>query len=368
MPVGRRYHVQVNGALYAGVTLLLGVGAINSQNNLLYLAFGLAIGGLLVSGLVSGAMLTGLRVERQEIESGAVGEVLVARYRVTNRNRLVPIFALVIEETSGGDGTWERLMRAPRGGAVHVGPGQSIWVDAPCAPSRRGEAVFERYRATTSFPFGIVRKSVLFRQRARAIVRPEPAAVDREAVRRAASRAERDASVDTRVGRGLDYIGLREYHPGDSLRRIAWRASARTGELVVREETRPSAGRLWVELELTPLRAGSDGDDDGDPVVRANERAISVAAGMVIEAARAGVAVGLVVPAVGVRREPADAQPGARGEPPARVGLLLDDLALIDLRMVGRAGVAPSAPRERAVAVIRAGAEAEVWEREEVGP
>lgn len=364
MPVGYRYHLSLNGALYVGVTLLLGVGAVNSQNNLLYIAFGLAIGGMLVSGLLSGAMLTGLRAERGEIESGAAGEALVVRYRVTNRNRLAPAFALVMEETAGGVATWPRLMAAPRGGAVHVGPGQTVWIDAPSAPFRRGEALFEGFRATTSFPFGIVRKSVRFRAPGRALVRPEAAPVDGEAVRRAAMRAERDASRDARVGRGLDYVGLREYLPGDSLRRIAWRASARTGELVVREETRPSAGRLWVELELDALPERGGGDVGA--VERANERAISVAAGLILEASRAGVAVGLSVPGVGVRREPVDA-PSGRALP-SRVGLLLDDLARIDLREVGRGAPAPGVSRERAVAVVRAGTSDEAWAGEGVAP
>ena len=39
----RRYHFHFPGVLFAVVTLLLGIGAINSQNNLLFLLFGFVL-------------------------------------------------------------------------------------------------------------------------------------------------------------------------------------------------------------------------------------------------------------------------------------------------------------------------------------
>src|ERR1041385_4840021 len=57
----RRYHFHGPGLVYILVTLFIAMGAINSQNNLLFAALGLAIGGLLISGIISGGALLGVR-------------------------------------------------------------------------------------------------------------------------------------------------------------------------------------------------------------------------------------------------------------------------------------------------------------------
>jgi uncharacterized protein (DUF58 family) len=55
-----------------------------------------------------------------------------------------------------------------------------------------------------------------------------------------------------RAGSGHELFGIREYRPGDSLRRIHWRASARHGELVVREYEPPGAPTLTVLIDPSP--------------------------------------------------------------------------------------------------------------------
>lgn len=53
------------------------------------------------------------------------------------------------------------------------------------------------------------------------------------------------------VGRGgEDFYALREYHPGDDIRRIHWPTTARTGELMVRQNEMPQHGRATLVLDL----------------------------------------------------------------------------------------------------------------------
>lgn len=51
-----------------------------------------------------------------------------------------------------------------------------------------------------------------------------------------------------RRGTGAETLYLRAWHPGDSMRRIHWRASARTGELMIREFEDERGGMLVVAL------------------------------------------------------------------------------------------------------------------------
>jgi len=53
---------------------------------------------------------------------------------------------------------------------------------------------------------------------------------------------------------GTDLVGLREYVPGDDLRRLHWATSARRGALMVREDADPATPLLTVLLDD---RAGS---------------------------------------------------------------------------------------------------------------
>jgi uncharacterized protein (DUF58 family) len=84
------------------------------------------------------------------------------------------------------------------------------------------------------------------------------------------------AGVDERVPHGgTDLVGLREYAPGDDLRRLHWATSARTGTLMVREDADPSIAQLTL---LIDDRAASYPDGD-------IEDAVEVAASLAVAAA-----------------------------------------------------------------------------------
>ena len=67
---------------------------------------------------------------------------------------------------------------------------------------------------------------------------------------------ELEASVAApRAGSGTEMFGVREYRPGDPLRRIHWRSSARHGELVVREYEPPGVQTLGIFCDPAPTTA-----------------------------------------------------------------------------------------------------------------
>lgn len=62
-----------------------------------------------------------------------------------------------------------------------------------------------------------------------------------------------------RAGSGSELFGVREFRPGDPLRRIHWRSSARRGELVVREFEPPGVQTLGIFCDPRPAgRAAAD--------------------------------------------------------------------------------------------------------------
>jgi uncharacterized protein (DUF58 family) len=302
------------------VTLFLGAGALNSQNNLLFLAFGGAIGVLVVSGLLSGSMLMAVQARREEVEPGEVGRPCVVRYTVRNSSRFLPAFALSIGEAAGGEATWSGRISRPAGFVAYLGPGRETVVEAPGVGLRRGEVTLDRFRVSSSFPFGVATKSVEFRAIATGIVRAAPIEAQGLNIEEARGAARRGrAARRSWSGANDEFLSLREYVPGDSLRGVAWRASARRGELVVRELGAPAGGEIWILLELGA---------PGDAVREAQqETAIGIAAHAVEMASAGAEGVGLAVPAAGVwvaARAPGGGRSRRREE-------LLDALARIDL-------------------------------------
>jgi uncharacterized protein (DUF58 family) len=64
---------------------------------------------------------------------------------------------------------------------------------------------------------------------------------------------ELEASLPApRAGSGMELFGVREYRPGDPLRRIHWRSSARLGELVVREYEPPGVQTVGIFCDPDP--------------------------------------------------------------------------------------------------------------------
>lgn len=339
-PDRRQYHVHGTLLTYCAVALLIAVGAFNSNNNLLYWLFGLALGMVIVSGMISGAMLMGLCVEREPVEPAAQGAPVTIRYRVTNRNRFVPAFALTISEEPAADAGAPApsgpAAPAPRhatlfgpaaGFLAHVAPGQTVVVEAVAGALARGRLALDHYRVTSAFPFGIVRKSLRFSRPALAYVRPAPADVPVTTLRPPLTARGSGEAASASVGPGDHFHALREYRPGDSPRLIAWRASARLSGpagagLLVRQTTAPVPKRAWLIVDLAHA-----------PDESHYEQALCVAAAVVIHAEREGLPLGLLIPSIGLDRPP---RPGRW-----HAGGLLNDLACVPAFAPARASAGP---------------------------
>jgi uncharacterized protein (DUF58 family) len=296
----RRYHLHVPGILYVVLTLAVGLAAVNRQNNLLFWILGVMLAGLLISGLVSGVMMQNLRVRRLVTSNGVVGEPLTVRYEVINRSRLFPAFDVHLEELPvPGRGGWPRFMSPARAWVMHLGPRETVHGDAVFWPRRRGEIGFDRLRIWTTFPFGIIKKSITISQPQHTLVYPPLYELRRDVLSDVAPQGLSGAKISPHTGAGDDYYGMREFRPGDQLRQIAWKRTACLDQLVCLERTRPTPPRLRVVVNLTtPTAELAVGDDDADHAAarRLEERAISLAASIVHAAELEGFEVGLSLP------------------------------------------------------------------------
>jgi uncharacterized protein (DUF58 family) len=113
---------------------------------------------------------------------------------------------------------------------------------------RRGAIGATGWTITTSDPLGFFRGERCSPDAEVALVLPRFASL---AHLREPRKLEASAAAP-RAGSGNEVFGIREYRPGDSLRRIHWRSSARHGDLVVREYEPPGLQTLTIVVDPAP--------------------------------------------------------------------------------------------------------------------
>jgi uncharacterized protein (DUF58 family) len=308
-------------------SLVLGLAAIGTGNNLLYLLLGAVLGFIVLSGWMSEQTLRGLEVRRRVPAGATAGEPARIAYEVANRKRRLPSFAVEVGEAGLPGRAWIAALGA---GEEHAARAEHTW-------ERRGVYPLETTVLATGFPFGLYRKERDLDLPGEVAVWPRtdrPVREPRPAGRR--SLATDRALAGAAGGRG-EFRALRPYRPGDDPRDVHWPSTARAGEPVVREFERERSRALWLCLEL---RA-----PEGD----AAEAAVEVVAALAAGALRRGESFGL---ATGDTRVPPGTGPG-------QLERVLDALARARFRPDAPA-VAPPAPPAECV-LVTAGSAGAGW-------
>lgn len=292
----------LNGLVYISMMIFMGLAAMNSQANLLFGVFGLMIGVLLISGVISRWVLRHVDVRRVLPEHAAVGEPVRILYEIDNRKRWWPTLSLTIAELDAP----AAFDRQPHAYVMHTAAGHSASVAADVVPLRRGLHRLERYQLSTSFPFGFIKRAVIRRQPDHILIHPAQGAVEPRTLLRFLSAESTGTSQRPREGGNDEFFGVREYRAGDAQRTIHWRRSARAsaiatpsspfGTLIVKQMTRVSPPRLMllVDTYIPPVPA-TPGDAPPDcEQLAVVERNLAVAASLVTAATRSGLQVGLL--------------------------------------------------------------------------
>jgi len=272
------------GIVFISTMFFMGFAAINSQANLLFGIFGLMIGVLLVSGVISRWVLRRLAVRRDLPDHGSVGSPTTINYQLTNGKRFWPSLSVVIAELDGS----EAFTRQPQGYMLHAAARMTASVPVAVIPKRRGLHELDRYQLVTSFPFGFVKRAVTGRHKDMLLIHPPLADVHPKLLAMCRSADLTGETVRPQPGGADEFYGVKEYRPGDNPRWIYWRRSARSGTLVSKEMTRVSPPRLalLVDTCVTDRRLEEHA---------AVERSIAMAGSLAAVALDQGLSVGLCV-------------------------------------------------------------------------
>lgn len=171
----------------------------------------------------------------------SVGDVLEETFKVSNEGRLGCLWLEVLNETSVPGAAGSRLL-------TRVGGGQQRTYNARTWLTRRGSFPLGPTRLVSGDVFGFFGASRTFPARETLVVLPMQVDLDHFPLPPGLLPGGRP------IGRkSMDLTphasGIREYQPGDPLKRIHWPATARTGELMVKEFDQDPQGEVWIFLD-----------------------------------------------------------------------------------------------------------------------
>jgi uncharacterized protein (DUF58 family) len=128
--------------------------------------------------------------------------------------------------------------------------------ETTCA--RRGWFEFPPVQLSTRAPFGFFSARREVSAPTGVLVFPEYREIEHVAL---FDRMPAVEAARPRLGSGGEFVGVREYRPGDSRRHIHWRSTARVGRLVVKEFAEETQPGLTIALDLRESSLIGSGDD-----------------------------------------------------------------------------------------------------------
>jgi uncharacterized protein (DUF58 family) len=298
------YDVTRIGVGYIVTVLLIGIAALNTGNNLLYIIVAAMLAAILVSGIASAIVLRELELDVRLPEHVFAGRAALGRIVLRNPRRWLPSFSVnvvAIKKQYAKRWRWvpatfafppkrapgeqwinlpdRKLRRVEEAKAVpgifegsayfpYIPAGGELKADLSLCFPRRGVYQQATFGLATRFPFAFLVKTRRLPLAREIVVYPtvEPADEFFEALPLITG----EFASFTR-GRGSDLYRIREYAPEDSARHVDWKATAKSGSLKVREFSREDERKLRIVF---------DNPDAGVLPERSYEEAVALAASL----------------------------------------------------------------------------------------
>lgn len=239
----------------------------NTNINMAYQAFTFLLALLATSILASTFFKAHLMVRRRLPRFGTVGQPVSYRLELTNQFRRIrkrleitekladprPTFEEFIQGREPKEATrnrfdrvvgyhrWMWLMALKTGAKVKgvllsdIGPGDQSEVRLELTPQQRGYLHLRGLKITRTDPLGLYKASDTIQLHDSILVLPRRYPLPPVMLPGTRKYQPGGVALASSVGDAEEFISLREYRPGDPLRRIHWRSWAKTGKPVVKE-------------------------------------------------------------------------------------------------------------------------------------
>jgi uncharacterized protein (DUF58 family) len=305
--IGRVFDYDVTrvGIVYVVGVVVIGIAALNTGNNLLYIVVAAMLAAILVSGVASALVLRELQLDVRLPEHVFAKQPTLGRIQLRNPRRWLPSFSIHVvslKQRQAGkhwrwlpstfsfpparppERQWIRLPDRQLRRVAETTPPPEIFEGPayfPYLPARselaadlnlcfeaRGRYQQGSFGLATRFPFAFLTKTRQVPLTREIIVYPSVEPTDEFFEVLPLITGEFETFMR---GRGTDLYRIREYTQEDSARHVDWKATAKSGSLKVREFTREDERKLRIVFDNPPPGAVSGQE---------YERAIALAASL----------------------------------------------------------------------------------------
>ena len=204
----------------------VGLGAINTGNNLLYLILAMCCSFIVVSGVLSEMSLKKLTVQAISPPYLYAQEPGTLKVRLTNHKKWAPSYSIRVK----GAKHHQPFTLEPEPYFFFIPSGENIEKSILLTAQKRGQLTISDCRLTTRFPFGFFYKTKTIPLDLETVVFPF---IHQIKLPQQSEAGLEGAGVVQR--RGEELYANREFQPGDSLSSVHWKSSAKTGQLRVKE-------------------------------------------------------------------------------------------------------------------------------------
>ena len=252
-----RYSLQVlpAGMLFSILAMLVTLLALSSGNNLLYLLVSVLLATGIFSLFASRLILSRIDVRLRHPSGVRTGEEAIFDLTIRNRRGFFPVISQSINLVESRPGS--RKSQLLTLGYLPILPGRTeAEVSIGRRFRRRGLYRFSALRLETRFPFGILEHRRRMAIDGELIVYPAPRLLA-DFIELLPLDYGREES--RQKGSGSDLYGIRQSLRTDHHQRVDWKATARTGQLMVREHARDDDWRVTIVFRVQ----GPDGARPG---------------------------------------------------------------------------------------------------------
>ena len=223
------------GFVFALMTFAMLLGSMNYNNNLSFVLTFILAGLGFVSMHSCQRNLVGLELSFAGVEPVFAGQSAKFRIAITNHSKNARHNIGIATQSSAS-------------AIKDLQPGESRIFTLSVPTTERGWITLERFGIRTLFPFELFRSWAWLHMDLRGLVYPHPAdqAPQPPPTQTAHGHRQHDARGEE------DFAGLRKYHEGDSPRHVAWKAYARTGQLLSKQFAGADTSSQWFDFEAVP--------------------------------------------------------------------------------------------------------------------
>ncbi len=230
------------GGGFVVLVLGVGLGAINTGNNLLYLILAMCCSLIAVSGILSETILKNISVTATPLRSLYAEDPTSLFLTIANNKKFFPSYSIQFDAPTDSKGRF--AFETPLY-VLHLPAGSTIQKSVRLIAFHRGKLTLNSLKISTGFPFGFFIKSKNIPLNLEVLAYPAINPVDLPSPNEVAANGE-----ELIQHRGDDLFALREFQSGDPLDNVHWKSSAKTGTLRVKEFAGGGKNSFTIFLNL----------------------------------------------------------------------------------------------------------------------